>query len=222
MTMTDIPPTTIETGWLGRAWIRHLEAEEAIAVSRRTRHEYMCSSGLADVLEPFATLEGPWAKFGDRIVHFDGLGADAAAVLLTTLPDEALEQDYSTLAPSARKMLTAVVQGDGAITCGGEVFTPSLPSGGMRIRILTVEEPELLDQEPDLVAGELPAWLEELPAEAYSRYVKDRQHCLDHGVTRQAWMLVSTRHDLDDAHMPPSSAIVTDEAGTHKGVRFQW
>lgn len=223
MTTIDAPPTSLQPGWLGRAWFRHLEAEDLAGTSRLARHEYMCTSGMAEVLEAFVTpLEQVDAELEDRILLFDGVDVTAAAALLEVLPEVALEQEYSTYAPSNRRMLTAVVDSGGTVTCGGEVITPALPSGGMRVRRLTVQEADVLDVDPDLVAGELPSWLDELPADAYRRYLRGRQHCLDHGITRQAWMLVSSRYGIDDARMFPATRFLTDHAGNREGVRFQW
>ncbi|GAB2623145.1 hypothetical protein [Pseudactinotalea suaedae] len=223
MTTTRTAPTSLEPGWLGRAWFRHLEAEALAGVSRPSRHEYMCSSGMAEVVEPFVRPFGDGgADLDDRILPFDGVDGAAAAELLEALPEVALEQEYSSYAPAPRRMLTAVVESGGTVTCGGDLITPALPSGGMRVLSLTVREPDVLDVEPDLVAGELPDWLEELPAAARRRYVGGRQQCVDHGITRQVWMLVSNRYGIDDARMFPRARFLIDDDGARIGVRFQW
>ncbi|WP_420112156.1 hypothetical protein [Pseudactinotalea sp.] len=226
MTITEAPPTALLPGWLHRAWWRHLEAQDIGGSPRPRRHEYMCSSGMAEVLEPFVTVPPvgpvPGGRPEERILRFDGVDGAAAATFLERLPETALDQELSTFAPSARTMLTAVMASGGTVTCGGEVISPSLPMGGMRIRSLAVRDPRVLDQAPDVVEGTLPAWVEELPAAAARWYVQERQRCLDHGLTRQAWRYVSHHYAIDDARMFPATRILTDATGARVGVRFVW
>lgn len=184
---------------------------------------------MADLLEPFVTVPAGWVvpveargSSDERILRFDGVDADAAAALLDALPTTALDQEPSTYGPSSRTMLTAVAASGGTVTCGGEVISPSLPMGGMRVRSLVVRDSAVLDQAPTLVADTIPGWVDELPAVASRWYLQERQQSLDHALTRQAWTLVSTRYGIDDTRAFPSTRIVTDADGVRMGVRFVW
>lgn len=227
-TTIEAPPTALHPGWLLRAWYRHLEAQDIAGTPRYRRHEYMCSCGMAEVLEPFVTVPGQGIaaasaqRLDERILRFDGVDAPAATALLAMLPEIALEQELSTYAPSARTMLAAVVASGGTVTCGGEVVSPSLPMGGLRIRNLAVRDPKVLDQAPDLVPGSVPEWVDELPEAAARWYLQERRHCLDHALTRQAWTYLSDRYGIDDARMFPATRILLDAEGVRVGVRFLW
>lgn len=214
-------PLTPAPGWLRHAWTRHLADADPPSPAR---HEYMVTSALPDLLEPFLTTSEPDADGGPSplLVRFDGVDAATAAALLGALPDVALQRSYSTHAPSPRKLLAAVAKHGGLLTCGGELTSPALVTGGMRLWRLTVNDPSLLDAEPDLVAGTLPPWLDSLAPDAQLAYLHGRQECLDHGLRRQAWIRVATRFGIGGARRLPVTEVLADELGAPAGVRFQW
>lgn len=220
-TLDDAPTTTLAPGWLRYAWTRHLSEADPPATSR---HEYMLTTTLADILEPFTALDHGVDDGGPHplLVRFDGLDPAAASALLRELPDVALQRSYSTSAPSPRKLLAAVANHDGVLTCGGDLASPALVTGGMRLWSLTVRDRSLLDAEPDLVAGALPAWLDTLAPEAQIAYLTGRQECLDHGLRRQAWIRVATCYGIGGARRLPATEILTDAGGNPTGLRFQW
>lgn len=225
MTKTEAP-TALEPGWLRRAWLRHLEETDAVTAAE---FEYMLVSDLPEILEPLTHPERPTlTRDGvpvpdDRFVELDGIDASTAARLLEVIPDHALEQDYSGYAPPPGSTLTAVARAGGALTCGGDVVTPSLFAGRLRIWRLAAGAEVLAGLEPDLVALELPEWLDELPGEDYVRYLRSRAHCPEHGVTRQAWLRISLEHGLEDARRWPYGELARDPAtGDPTEVRFLW
>jgi len=222
-TLDDSPTTTaLAPGWLRFAWTRHLADADPPPPAR---HDYMVTTTLPDLLEPFVAAPEPNGDDGGShpfVVRFDGVGPATATALLRELPDVALHRSYSTHAPSPRKLLAAVANHDGVLTCGGDLASPALVTGGMRLWSLTVRDRSLLDAEPDLVAGALPAWLDSLAPEAQIAYLTGRQECLDHGLRRQAWIRVATCYGIGGARRLPATEILTDAGGHPTGLRFQW
>ena len=219
MTTLDDAPTTLAPGWLRHTWTRHVTDADPPAT---TRHDYMLASDLAEILEPFVVPDLDGESPHPLLVRFDGVGPAAATTLLEQLPDIALQRSYSTHAPSPRKLLSAVARHDGVLTCGGDLASPALVTGGMRLWSLTVRDRTLLDAEPDLVAGALPAWLDSLAPDAQLADLNGRQECQDHGLRRQAWIRVATSYGIGGARRLPTTEVLTDRAGAPAGVRFVW
>lgn len=222
MTTLDDRPLALAPGWLRLTWARHLADADPLPP---TRHDYMVTTALPDLLEPFVTRSEPTADDDGSypfLVRFDGVGQATAAALLRELPDVALQRTFSTHAPSPRKLLSAVAGRGGTLTCGGDLASPALLTGGMRLWRLTVHDPTLIDAEPDLLAGELPTWLDSLTPDARAAYLHGRQECLDHGLRRQAWIRVATAYGIGGARRLPDTEVLTDPAGTPTGLRFQW
>lgn len=216
----DTLPADLEPGWLLRTWSRHVADAEPPPPAR---HAYMCSPTLAATLEPFVIPPEPLDDAHSHLfLRFDGVDATAATALLRELPAIALQRCYSTYAPSPRKMLTAVARGGGTLTCGGDLASPALATGGIRLWSLTVHDATLLDAEPDLVPGELPTWLDALAPEARLAYLSDREECLDHGARRQAWIRIATRYGIGGARRLPTVETLIGADGEPSGVRFLW
>ncbi len=203
-------------GWLRRAW----EVEQPPWPGGG----FLLAGRIPEILEPFIKDEpAPGLEEGNlRILDFEGLDSEAAALLLEALPERALELDLSGYAPPAGITLRAIVDHPGVILGGGSVVSPELHGEALQLRELTINDPALLDLPPDVVPAELPEWIGELPEAAYQEYLDAREWCLQHGVTRQAWILAVQRYGIAEARRFPQMRILTDSAGVTSGVWFAW
>jgi hypothetical protein len=222
-TAVEIDRTT--TGWLRRAW--EIGFANQLTPGRAQCGEergFLLRGTIAETLEPFVSATpAPGLADGDtRILDFERLDGPAAAALLAELPAPALGLDLSIYAPSTGTMLRVVAENPGVVLAEGSVYSPALPVEAIRPRALTILDPALADVAPDVVPGDLPAWIEELPAHDYAAFLSERQHCLDHGTTRPAWLTAVARYRIGDARRHPDPQLVTDPATGLRGVRFAW
>lgn len=212
-------------GWLRRTWeigLPNQQWPDRTDCSERRGH--LLSGTLPETLEPFISpAPPPGVDYDDtRILDFEGLDSACAATLLAALPTGALGHDFAMYAPSSRTMLRVVAEHPGRVTADGTVYSPQLPAESIRPRRLTILDPTLTDVAPDVVPGELPDWTEDLTNDEYVEFLRARQHCIDHGTTRPAWLAAITRYGIDDARRFPYARILTDRGGTVRGVQFSW
>lgn len=185
---------------------------------------YLLRGTISETVEPFiSSTPAIGTHTGEtRILDFEHLDSAAGAALLAALPTEALGHDDGMFAPSTATMLHVVADNPGVVWADGSVYSPELPAEAIRPRWLTILDPSLVDVSPDVLAGELPDWLQELTAVEYSEYLEARQHCISHGTTRPAWLGAMTRYGIDDARRYPYSWVLTHADGTARGVQFAW
>ena len=208
-------------GWLRRAWEAGLAKREWRGPANCGEESgYLLRGDTAEILEPYISpTPAPGLHEGDsHILHFTGLDSAAADALLSALPPSSLELDYSMYAPPAATMLRVVAENPGVVHADGSVYSPQLTAEAVRPRTLRILDPTLTDVEPDVVPGDLPTWIEELPAEEYADYLKDRQTCIDHGTTRPAWLTAAVHYRIDGARGYPDARVLTDPAG----LQFTW
>lgn len=220
---TDIDRTA--RGWLRHAWEQGLADEPTPGPAHCGEDRgYLLRSAVPETIEPFISRKpAPGLDEGDtRIVDFVGLDSPAAAALLAELPPRSLELDFSMYPPSTGTMLRVIAENPGTILGDGSVFSPQLPAEAVRLRGLRILDPSLLDVAPDVVPGDLPTWIDDLPEDRYAQYLQDRHWCLSHGVTRPAWVAAVVRYGIHDARRYPHMSLLTDDSGAGIGVRFRW
>lgn len=212
-------------GWLRRAW------EIGLANARWPGHPlagpergYLLHGTIPETVEPFISSTPPLGRPAGEtlILDFERLDSTAAAALLAALPPDALGHDLAIFAPSTATMLRAVADNPGVVWADGSVYSPELPAEAVRPRWLTILDPSLVDVTPDVLADGNPDWLNELPTAEYTEYLEARHYCINHGVTRPAWLTAMTRYGIDDARRYPYAWVLTHPDGTTKGVQFAW
>lgn len=215
----DVEIDRTQPGWLRRAWQGGLAREQAEPGGNRCGIGFLLRGRIPEVLEPYISTTP--SGYGTRILHFNDLDSPAAVALLDALPESALEQDLSGYAPPASVMLR-IVADNPAIRAGGSVIAPELPGEALQLRELTLLDPELLNGVPDVEPSELPAWIDELTAEDYTEYLEWRRSCLEHGITRQAWIRAVERYGIREARRSPYMRLVTNAETSSQGVWFAW
>ncbi len=185
---------------------------------------FLLGDDIPETLEPYinARWDPEFEELGTRILAFSRLDAPAAESLLAALPKPALKLDLSGYAPPAAIVLRVVADHPGTVLAGGWLLSPELPGEAIQVRELTILDPTLVDMAPDVTPAELPAWIEELPADDYAAYLDARADCLEHGITRQAWILAVGRYGVTGARRFPYMRIVTDDETGTRGVWFGW
>lgn len=212
-------------GWLRRAWeVGLANAHWPGSSDTGLEHGYLLRGGIPETLEPFISAAPAIGTHAGetRILDFERLDSAGAAALLAALPTGALGHDLAMFAPSTATMLRVVAQNPGVAWAEGSAYSPELPAEAIRPRWLTILDPSLVDVTPDVLAGPLPDWLDELSTSEYAEYLTARQHCITHGITRPAWLTAMTRYGIDDARRYPYAWILTHPDGAIRGVQFAW
>lgn len=211
-------------GWLRRAWAAGLASQQSPGPAHCGEERgFLLHGTIPETLEPFISLPATGRDDDDlRILHFTELDSGAASSLLQDLPPSSLEQDFSMYAPPTGTMLRVIADNPGVVIGEGSAYSPQLPAEAIRVRGLDILDPSLADVGPDVVPLDLPAWIEDLPQERYAEYLKTRQWCLDHGVTRPAWVTAVGRYGIVGARRFPHMSLMRNESGEAIGVRFQW
>ena len=135
--------------------------------------------------------------------HLHDVGPELATLLLETMPPAALSRDTSSWAPAAASVLRAIVENPGLVVAHGSVTTTPDYHQGIELNLVVINEPTLWPLAPDVVAGPLPAWIDELSPQDYREYLAERQDCLNHGTTRPAWFAAMNRFGLTDTRRFP-------------------
>ena len=139
----------------------------------------------------------------DEPRHLHDVGPELAQLLIDLLPPAALSQDYSGWAPAPSSVLRSIIANPGVVVGHGSVTTFSDHNQGINLNLVIIDEPTLWPAAPDIVAGPLPGWIDELSPQDYRDYLAQRQDCLDHGTDRPAWFAAVARFGLTDSRRFP-------------------
>lgn len=191
--------------------------EDPYPAAERQPRGWLLDAGLAEILEPFAGL----AHRHHDLTRIAGLDGAAARALLARLPASELE-DRQNDAPTMRALLEVIAAHPVVVTGIGYVVGPDRWDERLTLEGLLIDDPELLDFEPDVLSGPTPALVRTLGEHEQEEYHLHRRGCVEHSVMRQQWYAARHRYGIAGARRPPTEVDVRYVFGSGAVLRLWW